>query len=732
MTPANPVQDLVHQLQRSWPDWLAPVLPPCGVLEPSHPLAGEIQALLHGQAASLPFFPDENVIAWVTLGRDPEQLQEAYRDLRAWLLPSFAWEDSRGAFVPPASVSNPRIAALSPAGYLRWRTNRSVEDVHRVAARLCRARALADARPVHALQRTPSLLELRQQFVVALAAGDRTAAEEAIDLIDRHQFDTASNTLFLRLRVWDHFNDPTRIIELPDLELLLRLRLPHRVRVAICRAFYAGYLEDLEQAGDPAVVRETYAAAVDPRLGTQIELCGPEDGPAVRQLRGLRALVRNDAEAARRVLAEGASPLLQTLLAPLARPAPAPEPPLTLEQRFFEARKQQDWRAVQELGKQLRGDASEVLPILRKSLELCPNPGLEQWLQSQALVPVAPVNVPAVAATTPLPQTWSDWLTRLPTGPLEGLESFLDEHEPLDPGTLKGSALQPLLDALAELLTSPGQLPSSRERLLTTGLAELVTECLNDPGFPRPALLELYRLLTRAWDQWRRGSVFAPDGQVLLQLAEALLQLGQDRDQLGAEVLLAWWKARPVKALLPFLLGGVELFDRLSSEEETERLWVAAAAFLQKHRAQLTAGERRLWRQVGRRIGYPDDLLDEYVPVPTGVGAEEVDAIGAAGLGKIAVVSTRGEQAERAAEMLRERTDADVVVVTATHGGEQIKAALNADVIAYVWSASTHAIFRAFDKVDRKKIAYVKGTSAAGIVMAIERWVSDNGVAAAT
>jgi hypothetical protein len=96
----------------------------------------------------------------------------------------------------------------------------------------------------------------------------------------------------------------------------------------------------------------------------------------------------------------------------------------------------------------------------------------------------------------------------------------------------------------------------------------------------------------------------------------------------------------------------------------------------------------------------------------------------------VAIVSTREEQARRAAEMLGERTDADIVVVTATHGGGEVNAAINAEVIAYVWSASTHAVFRAFDKVDRKKIAYVKGTSAASIVLAVERWVSERAIAA--
>src|SRR5262249_26773551 len=163
--------------------------------------------------------------------------------------------------------------------------------------------------------------------------------------------------------------------------------------------------------------------------------------------------------------------------------------------------------------------------------------------------------------------------------------------------------------------------------------------------------------------------VYAPDSQLLLQLVEALLELGQHDGKTAVDLVVAWWEARPVKALLPFLLGGGELFDRLGGDDEGGRLGATAAAFRPKDPGQLTPGERRLWRQVGRRIGYPDDLLDEYVPAPTDGVADDVDAIRAAGLNKIAIVSTREEQAKRAEEMLRERSAADVVLVTATHGG---------------------------------------------------------------
>jgi hypothetical protein len=307
------------------------------------------------------------------------------------------------------------------------------------------------------------------------------------------------------------------------------------------------------------------------------------------------------------------------------------------------------------------------------------------------------------------------------------LELFLEEREPLSSRSLSAEGIQALTDALSELLTSLLEnWPPANERVYSIGLADLIGDCLEDPDSPHQSMLEPYRLLAQAWDRSRRGSAFPPDAQVLLGLADALLQVGRSEETFASELIEGWWLARPVKALTPFLLGAVELFDRLGSPDQAERLWMLAASLHQRQRDTLTSGERRLCRQVGSRLGYDDGLLDEFLPIPAGGEDAQDDLLRTAGLRKIAIVSTREEQAHRAAELLSERTDADVVVVTATTSGHETSAALEADVIAFVWAASTHAVFRAFDKIERRRLAYVQGTSAVSIVLAIERWVNEN------
>jgi hypothetical protein len=212
---------------------------------------------------------------------------------------------------------------------------------------------------------------------------------------------------------------------------------------------------------------------------------------------------------------------------------------------------------------------------------------------------------------------------------------------------------------------------------------------------------------------------------VLLELSDAVLQLDPAKEGTLTGLIEAWWKARPARALLPFMLAAVELLHRLGSAGNAERLWVLAGEFVRLRPHLLTPAERHLWRRVGGDIGYDAAVLDEYVPGP-GPGEAEEDPIRAAAFTRIAVVSTREEQALRAAEILRERSGAEVIVVTATAGGYETRSAVTADVIAYVWSASTHAVYRALDKIDRRKIAYVRGTGAGSIVMAVERWAFEN------
>jgi hypothetical protein len=408
--------------------------------------------------------------------------------------------------------------------------------------------------------------------------------------------------------------------------------------------------------------------------------------------------------------------VLTTLLGALAKQGEQPTP--SQESQFLDARKRLDWKAVQELGQELIDDHPEYVPILLRSLEFRPNTTLRSVLE--ALQSPAPADA-ELAPTTP--RTWPEWLALLRTGETALLEAFLEDREQDAAEGLEPQQAHQLSDGLEELSTDPAVGQDARlRRMALSGLVEMVDDFVKEPGFPRDHLAEVYVGLFRLWGGLKVGSVYPPDSQVLLELADAALQFGRCDELEVIGLLRGWWEARPVKALLPFLLGTVELLDRLGSEGQCENFWILAGDFVRSDPEVLSLGERLLWRQVGARIGYDDGTLDEYVPIPQ--AATTVDPIRQAGLKRVAIVSLRERQAQEAAALLRERSDAQIVIVSETHPGADTRSALAADVVLFVWSAATHAVFRSFDALDKGRLAYVQGTGATGIVLALERWIS--------
>src|SRR5262249_1935187 len=118
------VEALLEEVGKRLPGKLAFDSTPGGPgLSPSHPLAFEVEAIREGRAGSLPYVNPKGGVVWFTLAPTYQGLHQAYADLRAWIFPSFGWEDPDAPVVPVSAARGAlgaRIAALSPAGYLRW------------------------------------------------------------------------------------------------------------------------------------------------------------------------------------------------------------------------------------------------------------------------------------------------------------------------------------------------------------------------------------------------------------------------------------------------------------------------------------------------------------------------------------------------------------------------------------------------------------------------------------
>jgi hypothetical protein len=414
-------------------------------------------------------------------------------------------------------------------------------------------------------------------------------------------------------------------------------------------------------------------------------------------------------------------PVVAALLSPVQQqPAPVP---LSDEDQFFAAWQSLDWAEVQRLGMLLLPTRPDIVPVLARSLDRLPNAPLRDALTG--LQTPAKQSTPAIKS----PQTWAEWFAAIPTGELSHLEQLLSARVAAGMKVVTLAEGRDIADKLTDLLVGQtSHLDSGRRTVLLTGLAELAGLCLGTKDFPVAGQIDLYRAIANCWSVWKRGSAFPPDVQILLELADGLLQLSVEEEKWLSDEISRWWETRPTRALLPFMISAVEIFHRLAGSGTAERFWIAVGTFAKSKDTKLTQGERLLWRKVGADIGWDAGTLDEYMPLPAapadGVAA---DPLKTAGLKKIAIVSMREEQASRAAEQLKDRSGATVVLVSDTASGPETDSAATADVIAYVWSATTHAVFRAFDKVDRKKIAYVRGTGAASIVLAVERWSLERG-----
>jgi hypothetical protein len=683
---------------------------------------GEVTRFLAGHGASLSFFA-ANSIAWVTVAPSAADLHLEIGLLRAWVIPSYGWEDSNHPFVVPGEgtgrLSND-LLTVSPAGYYRWHCAHG--DYSRVANRLTRMRALLALRPEHLHEQVPSLLELRQQFRLALVTGARDAADAAIRGIDHYQLDTAVNTHLMRVRMLDNFGEYVAIVDDPAIERLLGLRLPHAIRTAIVRAFHAVHVAPSE-VRSAEVAATAYAERMHAAVTGLLTLALPSDGPEIARSLAYRAWTTS-------AIAEAAALLstADTFVAPLLHAVLDGHETHVEDndqtQAFRDALGRGDLRAIQALAPLLlstlttspaaRASAADAV---RDSLDVLPNPEVAAELVSTS---------ESLAVRLVMPQSWVELLERLRAGDLTAAEKFLslDHTERPGPEELPSAERAAAVTTLEEILTDPNaRTVPSLQRLSDTALAAFVEDFVSEPGFPRPELELLYLQLMRLWVQERKGSTHTPDSHLLLTLATAVLTFTAEHEREAGDLLAEWWQARPVPHALPFLLEVVDVLTSTSaSDEQAQYLWLEGVRLVARYSDRLTPSEYLLWRRQGQQLGFDRTTIDKSIPpLPARRVAEEIDPLQRLGVSKIAIVSLHHRAAEQAQALLSERTSAKVVIVGETTAGVATKSAQSADVILFVWAASKHAVFRAFDAV-RERVVYVQGTGAGSIVLALERW----------
>jgi hypothetical protein len=682
-----------------------------------HPLDEELKALMNGESASLPFFRTDDAL-WVTIAADAENLEIAIEDLRAWILPTVGWEDETSSIVlpadAPAAIRN-LISVISPAGYFRWWTNKN--KIGQTVEKLHAMRQLAELRPSHTYLHVPSLFELRQHYEVALLVKDKIEAQKAVDSINYNQLDTAANTGFMQIRLWSEFREFEKIVNHPQLRELINLRMPHNIRLDFVRAFYTQFLIEFEERNDFAGAKQSYEKNVESLLDGLLGLCRPTDTAFARRTLGYKALSHQDSAVAAELLEYTSDDFLQNLLRPLSVKAPSELP---LAEQFQIAHQQSDWRTLQEMGEKILFDSeiqNQQLPadyltaILRFSLSFRANPELQEKLSA------AGTGQPP----TDIPQTWLQFADRIREKRWESASTFLSlEDRPSLENADVATAIN-FLETLEELFTDPEmESDAVGTEILQSALPSIIREFLTAPDFPNTGLVNIYRQLMVLWSIYKSGSSHPTDANLLLTLAEPVLQNDANSQDLVADALRNWWEARKVRALLPFLLSSLEILsENLSSLDDCKNLWIDGADFVRLNPETVSPTERYLWHKIGTNLGIDQEIIEEFLGAEN--ITEENDILTDLQANKIAIVSLRIESAQTAAELIRQRFSGETVVISETHNNSAVENAKNADVILFVWASNTHAVYRAFDNV-REKLFYVQGKGASSIVISLERW----------
>jgi hypothetical protein len=199
------------------------------------------------------------------------------------------------------------------------------------------------------------------------------------------------------------------------------------------------------------------------------------------------------------------------------------------------------------------------------------------------------------------------------------------------------------------------------------------------------------------------------------------LEIDVEFSSLVSSAVVDWWNSRRTPKRVGFLNRSIEmLFDSGVDRQTVLSLWESATDDVSRFWDELSTTDQNAWIRLGTLLRVAASHLASF----TADDSPEKDPLALVNISKVAIVCLNESAAAQAAsEIARRAPGCQIVLVTDKTANNSTASAQSADVILFVWRATKHAVYRAFDKV-REKLQYVSGSGATSIVSALEQWAS--------
>lgn len=628
------ITQLVSEIRATWPDSLSSAM--------SNARSSDGLALSHliacanqGGVSSLPYIQQtRGRVIWLSIGPDTRSLLEYADDLRAWIFPCHDTEGEPDLVEAgtPGRLST-AVAAVSPSGYLRWRSN--IRSLSPILEKLHRMHRFLQSKPDMTVEVVPSLSTLRFRFTTALRLGDWSGAEALIDEIDRWNLEQAQKTMQMRVRLLYARGAFERLVELVDRHQLWAVTNPRRISAAILVGVHQVLLRPLETAGRYDEALEVYRKSWFPQLTQAIaDTVGMQEPNAVH---AYAACIDND-------------------VSTLAQLVPNVEPGLAA---FIRSRLPNTPAAPGDADKN-QESTQQLKPVgesFWQSLHDCVRAGRQDRL----------------------------------VGLLEALDSDIladIQFMTLGPDALLALFSDPDLEA------SPASRMLLQDTL--TGLIDLVVDVPGFPRLQHldlyVALCEGLVYLRGATASEADSQLLLGLVSAIIHLTPKEVDRcdGIIRTWWGERPTVSRlpWLAAALDVVSPLHPSPQNLYGLFSGAMD-----LAA----RKRHALTLSELRTWHRIADALEFPIEDAQALLLPLSGSVERAAKDTLHGSGLRRIAIVSLQETGAREAAKELAERTGAEVQIVNSLVQGTMTRAAATADLVLFVWAACSHSVYRAFD-----------------------------------